>query len=385
MAFACILFYLGVKNIGLVVTSIGSILNLLFPFILGAAIAFVINVPMSRIEYWLFRRTDKLKRGRRPISFIVTLALVVGLIVIAMYIVIPQLAETLQTIATQLPDAYKALQDWIYSKMSYWKALQDLSQKLAVNWEEIIQKISVLLQDAAGAMVNSGIGAVTNIIGAVVNFFIGFVFAIYILMAKETLAGQGKQILYALFKEERAEKILYVCTLANRTFSKFISGPVPGRLYSGYHVLHRHDHRQDAVRHADRRFDRFYGADPHGGRFYRVRHRSAADPHGQPGEGPGLRDHVPGAAAGGREPGVSSYRRQFRGTAVHLGAGGDHHRRQSDGRRGNDPVYPALLGAVRPVPSLRQGTAETKGYSSGKVGGAVQSDGECDDPKLRFI
>lgn len=224
MAFACILFYLGVKNIGLVVTSIGSILNLLFPFILGAAIAFVINVPMSRIEYWLFRRTDKLKRGRRPISFIVTLALVVGLIVIAMYIVIPQLAETLQTIATQLPDAYKALQDWIYSKMSYWKALQDLSQKLAVNWEEIIQKISVLLQDAAGAMVNSGIGAVTNIIGAVVNFFIGFVFAIYILMAKETLAGQGKQILYALFKEERAEKILYVCTLANRTFSKFISG-----------------------------------------------------------------------------------------------------------------------------------------------------------------
>lgn len=224
MAFACILFYLGVKNIGLVAESIGSILGLLFPFILGAAIAFVLNVPMNRIEYWLFHKTDKLGKGRRPISFIVTLALVVGLIVIAMYIVIPQLAETLQIIAAQLPDAFDAAQQWVYDRMSYWKALQELSQKLAVNWEEIIQKISVLLQDAATTMVNSGIGAVTNIIGAVVNFFIGFVFAIYLLMAKETLAGQGKQILYALFKEERAEKILYVCALASRTFSRFISG-----------------------------------------------------------------------------------------------------------------------------------------------------------------
>lgn len=224
MAFACILFYLGVKNIGVVVSSIGSVLSLLFPFILGAAIAFVINVPMNRIEHWLFHRTDKLGKARRPISFIVTLTLVVGLIVIAMYIVIPQLAETLQTIAAQLPDAFNAAQQWIYDQMSYWKELQAFSQKLSVNWEEIVQKISLLLQDAAAAMVNSGIGAVTNIIGAVVNFFIGFVFAIYLLMAKETLAGQGKQILYALFKEERAERILYVCSLANRTFSKFISG-----------------------------------------------------------------------------------------------------------------------------------------------------------------
>ncbi len=224
MAFACILFYLGVKNIGLVIESIDSILELLFPFILGAAIAFVLNVPMNRIEYWLFHKTDKLKKGQRPISFIVTLALVIGLIVVAMYIVIPQLAETLQSIAAQLPDAFNAAQQWIYGKMSYWKELQDLSQKLAVNWEEIIQKISVLLQDAAATMVNSGIGAVTNIIGAVVSFFIGFVFAIYLLMAKETLAGQAKQILYALFKETRAEQILYVCSLANRTFSRFISG-----------------------------------------------------------------------------------------------------------------------------------------------------------------
>lgn len=222
--FSCILFYLGIKNIGLVAESFRNVIGVASPFILGAVIAFILNVPMARIESWLFRRTDKLKKGRRPLSFLVTLTLVIGIIIVAMYIIIPQLAQTLQSIAMQLLDAFNAAQDWIYSKMSYWKELQDVLEKLTVNWNEIIQKLSILMQDAATAMVNSGVSAVSNIIGAIVNFFIGFVFAVYLLMAKEKLAGQGKQAIYALFKETTAEKILYVCTLSSRTFSRFISG-----------------------------------------------------------------------------------------------------------------------------------------------------------------
>lgn len=222
--FSGIVFYLCLKNIGVVATSFGDLFDLLFPFILGAGIAFVLNVPMCRIEYWLFGRTARLKKARRGISFLVTLALVLGIIIIAMYIVIPQLADTLMIIGRQLPSAFEAARDWILSKVSYWHTLQELSEKLSVNWGEIIQKFSALLQDAATTMVNSGIGAVGNIISAVFNFFIGFVFAVYILMAKEKLACQGKQIVYGIFKEYRADRILYVCSLSSRTFSKFISG-----------------------------------------------------------------------------------------------------------------------------------------------------------------
>ena len=219
--FSCILFYLGIKNIGIVADSVRSVIGVVS---LGAAIAFILNVPMTRIEYWLFHRTIRLKKGRRALSFVLTLALVIGVIIIAMYIIIPQIAETLQSIATQLPDAFNAAQDWIYARMSYWKALQDVLEKLTVNWNEIIRNLSTLMQDAAAAMVNSGVSAVGNIIGAIVNFFIGFVFAVYLLMAKEKLAGQGKQVVYALFKETTAQKILYVCSLSSRTFSRFISG-----------------------------------------------------------------------------------------------------------------------------------------------------------------
>ena len=119
IAFACILFYLGIKNIGLVVEAIGGVLGIMFPFILGAGIAFVINVPMTRIEYWIFHRTDRLKSGRRPLSFLLTLAAVIGVIIIAMYIIVPQIAETMMSIARELPGAINTAQDWIFSKMRY--------------------------------------------------------------------------------------------------------------------------------------------------------------------------------------------------------------------------------------------------------------------------
>lgn len=141
-----------------------------------------------------------------------------------MYIIIPQLSETMMSIAEQLPVAFNTVQEWISANMGYFRVVQNISEQLAVDWGEIVQKISVLIQDAATTMINSGISTVSNIIGALVSFFIGFVFAVYILMAKEKLAGQGRQILYAFLKEQTADKVLYVLGLSSKTFSKFISG-----------------------------------------------------------------------------------------------------------------------------------------------------------------
>lgn len=224
IVFVSILFYLGIKNIGVVAEALGYVFDLLFPFILGAGIAFVLNVPMTKIEGLLFKKRRVKSTLRRAVSFILTLVLVFGIIVIAMYVIIPQVAETMQNIATQLPEAIKVSQEWIKSKMSYWEALQRLSEKLAVDWDHIASQLSNVLKDAATGLLNTGIVTVTGIINTIVSVLIGFVFAVYILMSKESLARQGKQVIWALFRKERAEKILYVCELSNKTFSRFISG-----------------------------------------------------------------------------------------------------------------------------------------------------------------
>ncbi len=222
--FAAILFYLGVQNIGMVVDAAGWFFGVISPFVLGAVIAFIVNVPMSRIEYHLFEKRGRKVKGQRGISFIVTLALVVAVLVIVVYIVVPQLSDTIKMIAVQLPGAFEAAKDWMLSKMSYWDELQALLEKITIDWDEIIKKISKVLQEAAGAMVDSSVGAITNIVGAIINFLIGFVFAIYILLSKEKLSSQGKQVLYALLDEKRADKALEICSISYRVFSKFLSG-----------------------------------------------------------------------------------------------------------------------------------------------------------------
>ena len=222
--FSCILFYLAIRNIGVVVDYLGAFLNIIFPFILGGAIAFIINVPMTRLEHLMFKRTEKMQKARRPISILVTLFIVIGIIIVAMYIIIPQIGQTLVTVAKQLPDAISSLQDWFTAKTSYWESLQNLAEQLSINWEDMAKDIANTIKDFASNMVGVGFGAVVDIASALLNFVIGFIFALYILFKKEKLGRQGKQVIYALTKEPTANKILYILTLANHTFSRFISG-----------------------------------------------------------------------------------------------------------------------------------------------------------------
>ena len=70
----------------------------------------------------------------------------------------------------------------------------------------------------------AAVGSTGSLNNLIINFFIGFVFAIYILLSKEKLGGQGKQILYALLSEKKADKVLEVCSISYRVFSRFLSG-----------------------------------------------------------------------------------------------------------------------------------------------------------------
>ena len=73
--FGAILFYEILENIGNIVICINKIISILFPFILGGAIAFIINVPMKHIEKHLFmkRKGEKIKTVRRATALFITI------------------------------------------------------------------------------------------------------------------------------------------------------------------------------------------------------------------------------------------------------------------------------------------------------------------------
>ena len=215
--FSAILFMWLLENIAGVGKALGGLWHMLTPFIVGAAIAFIFNVPMKGIEKLIFKKESKLKR---PLSYVITLVVVFGIITFALYVIIPQLADTMATLSKQIPPAVATIGDWYNAKISSIEAIRNFN----FDFSSISTDLVGFLKDGSSTLISSGFGLISGIISGIISFVIGFIFSVYILMQKETLAVQGKKIIYALFKEERADKVMEVLKLTNTTFSRFISG-----------------------------------------------------------------------------------------------------------------------------------------------------------------
>ena len=196
----------------------------MMPFLVGGAIAFVINVPMKSIERHLFAKNGKLAKWRRPVAYLLTLALVIGIITLALVVVIPELGNTISMIVQQVPVAVKAVQKWLTDLPDSYPALAPAVAELNIDWSSLADSIVTFVQNFAAGVVSSGVGIFSGIVSGVVTFVIAFTFSIYVLFQKERLARQAKQILYAVFPEKTTEKILSVAALSNQVFSSFLSG-----------------------------------------------------------------------------------------------------------------------------------------------------------------
>lgn len=228
-----IIFYLAIKNIAVVTSYLGTFISYFTPFILGAALAFVINVPMTKIEGFLFKKVPDDPKTRlqkcasalkRPVSMLIALILVFGAIVLAGVIIVPQVASGLESLAAALPGAMDRLQEWIDSNAHKINVVENLMNKVDIDLDSVGRELANTAKGWATAILDSGFSTVSNIVNGIFQFVIGLVFAIYILLQKEKLGRQGKQIVYAAFSEKTADKIMYITGMTRDVFKGFISG-----------------------------------------------------------------------------------------------------------------------------------------------------------------
>ena len=83
IAVACIVIFLGLQNIGTAFGVLSEVVGLIMPLILGFVFALILNVPMSFFEKHIFKKTKKasLQKLKRPISFIISVILIIAIIV----------------------------------------------------------------------------------------------------------------------------------------------------------------------------------------------------------------------------------------------------------------------------------------------------------------
>lgn len=225
--FSSILFFLAVQHINVVASAIGKIFAIIFPFILGGAIAFVLNVPMRALERKMFskKKNKKGKTGfRRPLALILTILIFIAVLTLATFVIAPGIADAVRNISAQLPGAFKRLEKWSLKVEEYLPALKNFIEALNLNWDSISAKAGSLLKSFGTSIISASGGIIGSVVSGIGSFFIGCVFAIYILLQKEKLGSHIRQIVYGLFSEKHADKFFDIVKLADKTFSSFLSG-----------------------------------------------------------------------------------------------------------------------------------------------------------------
>ena len=245
VSFAILLNW-GLKNTEFIGKLMGLAIGLVLPFLIGGSLASIINVPMRFLERKLFdepyakrKKMPQQKKNiperppiwwrmKRPLSLILSLILVIGVIFVGMFLIVPEIADSFSTIAVSIKQFPEQVHRWSLQLMDYMPQiavwLEQLDQNMDIDWQKTIMEAISFLQNGAGNVLSTTFNVAASIFSGIVTGFLAIVFSFYLLLNKEKLGGQIKQILYAYMKDEHADYIVRVGRMANKTFSSFLSG-----------------------------------------------------------------------------------------------------------------------------------------------------------------
>lgn len=195
---------------------------ILTPFLLGGVMAFVLNVTMRAIEGVL--PVKKESQFRRPLSLCLTFLFVIGILLLVIFVVMPQLFDTVLSLQYSLPVFWNGVKEEAEKIFSQYPEIADYINNIHIDWKSYLEKIVQFLTVGAGTVLSSTISAALSIISGVTTFVIGLVFAVYILLQKENLSRQIKKLMKAFLPDHASERILEILSLANCTFSNFLAG-----------------------------------------------------------------------------------------------------------------------------------------------------------------
>lgn len=212
----------------------GKLTAVLQPMIIGIIIAYLINPIMVFFETYLYRgleprmkKKEKAKKLCRSLATLGALLVFILIIVLLLVLLLPQLIESIQGLVVSLPGEVQELID----KMN--KMLKADSQ-IADIFENSLLYVTDFLRDWAMndllPKTNTYITSITtgliSVFKVLLNFLIGLIVSIYLLLSKETFIGQFKKLTYAFFSPKKANIIIETARKSNEIFGGFISGKI---------------------------------------------------------------------------------------------------------------------------------------------------------------
>lgn len=205
-----------------------TLASLMMPFILGFAIAFLLNRPMMFFERKVFGKLKLKDQAKRNLATIVTMILAIIIVIAFMMMLIPQLFDSIFSLVKAFPGYVEEFQKFALTYM----------EEHAINANEInnylektnfFAKLTEMVTIALPQMIK-----MTYQFGSVLlDILLGIMSAIYMLMDKERLLRYVKKINYAIFPVEASEYLHRMTIASTDIFNNFIIGKAIDSLIIG--------------------------------------------------------------------------------------------------------------------------------------------------------
>ncbi|AXY26028.1 AI-2E family transporter [Suicoccus acidiformans] len=219
-----IVIFWALVNLGGLEQSLSALIDILSPFLLGLVLAFVLNLPMSFFELKLTEYTGEYKSWYRVATILFSVILVGSFVMFVMFLVIPDLIETLSYAVNALPRQAMHIRRNLLEYFTNHPQLVQSLEELDISWDVTLNNFTQTLRGMIGDIITSIINYVPTLINDIFDGFISFVFAIYLLFSKEQLVRQMKKIVYALFPMPWANFFNHLGSFSFRTFKFFFGG-----------------------------------------------------------------------------------------------------------------------------------------------------------------
>lgn len=228
VAFATLLFWITEhpeKPLGI----ISKVLSWFTPFIIGFCIAYIVNLLMRPLEklwavIWARAKGDFHSKLKRPVCLILSALVVFGLIFAVVFMVIPALKDTVVSFVDRIPQYIQETEE-LYNRFA--EFLQNYNFELpdiSIKMDKLGATLKGFITNYGNNVVNTTFNVTASIVSVIVDIVLGIAFSIYVLAQKETLGRQFKKVIYALFKQQNADRILEFSKLTDSVFTKFVTG-----------------------------------------------------------------------------------------------------------------------------------------------------------------
>lgn len=218
LLYLCIHYWPSVARMG------SLLLSAAMPLLLGAVMAYLVNILMTFYEHRLFGRAAsgaglKLKR---PLCMALAFATLLIIVVLLLVLVIPELVSCIRVIAAGVPGVVADFTKWCEEQGILPETIADsLAQ---IDWKSRMTDIVKVLTAGVGSAANAIVNTVTSVVSGFVTFFMALIFSIYLLLGKEKLGRQLQKIMERYLKDGWNKKIRYVVGVVNDCFHRYIVG-----------------------------------------------------------------------------------------------------------------------------------------------------------------